>query len=75
VVRNTVLSEGKEMMIMMGKKFQRDTFDKKSKPSNNPRESGYTLVDSKDTYMNENNQKQNNANVGNRPEWVGWSLQ
>jgi|TARA_R110002020_G_scaffold459046_1_gene676956 hypothetical protein len=62
-------------MIMMGKPFQRDTFDKKAKPSNNPKESGYTLVDAKDTYMNENNQKQNNANVGNRPEWVGWSLE
>ena len=63
------------MHIMIGKKFQRETFDKKAKPSNNPKESGYTLVDAKDTYMNENNQKQNNANVGNRPEWVGWSLE
>ena len=62
------------MHIMIGKKFQRETFDKKAKSSNNPRESGYTLVDAKDTYMNENNQKQNNANVGNRPEWVGWSV-
>ena len=62
------------MHIMIGKEFQRDTFDKKAKPSNDPRESGDTLVDSKDTYMNENNQKQNNANVGNRPEWVGWGL-
>jgi len=62
-------------MLVMGGKFQRDTFDKKSKPSNDPRESGYTLVDATDTYMNENNQKQNNANVGNRPEWVGWSLE
>ena len=63
------------MMIMMGKKFQRDTFDKKSKPSNDPRQSGYTLIEGADKYFNENNQKQNNANVGNRPEWVGWSLQ
>ena len=63
------------MHIMIGEKFQRDTFDKKAKPSNNPKESGYTLVDEKDTYMNENNQKQNNANVGNRPEWVGWALE
>ena len=63
------------MHIMIGKKFQRETFDKKAKPSNNPKESGYTLVDEKDTYMNENNQKQNNANVGNRPEWVGWALE
>jgi len=70
-----VLSEGKEMMIMMGKKFQRDTFDKKSKSSNDPRQSGYTLIEGTDKYFNENNQKQNNANVGNRPEWVGWSLQ
>ena len=62
-------------MLVMGGKFQRETFDKKSKPSNDPRQSGYTLVDEKDTYMNENNQKQNNANVGNRPEWVGWSLE
>ena len=63
------------MHIMIGEKFQRDTFDKKAKkPVNNPKESGYTLVDSKDTYMNENNQKQNYVNVGNRPEWVGWGL-
>ena len=62
-------------MLVVGGKFQRETFDKKSKPSNDPRQSGYTLVDKKDTYMNENNQKQNNANVGNRPEWVGWSLE
>ena len=63
------------MLIMGSRKFQRDTFDKKSKPENNPRESGYTLVDATDTYMNENNQKQNNANIGNRPEWVGCSLE
>ena len=62
------------MEIIMGGKFQRDTFNKKSKPKNNPRESGYTLVDATDTYMNENNQKHNNARVGNRPEWVGWSV-
>ena len=31
-------------------------------------------LDEKDTYMNENNQKQNNARVGNKPEWVGWSV-
>ena len=60
--------------IIMGGKFQRDTFNKKSKPENNPRESGYTLVEGKDTYMNEDNQKQNNARVGNKPEWVGWSV-
>jgi hypothetical protein len=62
-------------MLVMGGKFQRDTFDKKSKPSNDPRQSGYTLIEGADKYFNENNQKQNNANVGNRPEWVGWSLQ
>ena len=62
-------------MLVMGGKFQRDTFDKKSKPSNDPRQSGYTLIEGADKYSNENNQKQNNANVGNRPEWVGWSLQ
>ena len=62
-------------MLVMGGKFQRDTFDKKSKPSNDPRQSGYTLIEGTDKYFNENNQKQNNANVGNRPEWVGWSLE
>ena len=24
--------------------------------------------------FNEDNQKQNNARVGNKPEWVGWSV-
>ncbi len=62
-------------LIIGSGKFQRPTFDKHAKPSNNPKESGYTLVDATDTYMNENNQKQNNANVGNTPEWVGWSLE
>ena len=41
----------------MGRKFQRDTFNKKSKPENNPRESGYTLVTGPDEYFNEDNQK------------------
>ena len=43
-------------------KFQRDTFEKKAKPENKPRESGYTLMTGPDEYFNENNQKQNNAN-------------
>lgn len=59
-------------IIITSSKFQRDTF--KSKPENNPRESGYTLVTGPDEYFNEDNQKQNNANIGNRPEWVGWSV-
>jgi hypothetical protein len=60
--------------IIMGDKFQRDTFKKKSKPENNPRESGYTLMTGPDEYFNENGQQQNNARVGNKPEWVGWSV-
>ena len=61
-------------IIMGGSKFQRDTFNKISKPENNPRESGYTLMTGPDKYFNEDNQKQNNARVGNKPEWVGWSV-
>ena len=63
------------MLVMGSSKFQRDTFEKKPKPENKPRESGYTLMTGPDEYFNENNQKQNNANIGNRPEWVGWSLE
>jgi|TARA_Y100000296_G_C5116760_1_gene228166 hypothetical protein len=63
------------MLVMGSGKFQRDTFEKKAKPENKPRESGYTLMTGPDEYFNENNQKQNNANIGNRPEWVGWSLE
>jgi hypothetical protein len=62
-------------MLVMGRKFQRDTFNKKSKPSNDPRQSGYTLMEGPNEYFNEDNQKQNNARVGNKPEWVGWSLE
>ena len=43
-------------IIMGGSKFQRDTFNKKSKPENNPRESGYTLMTGPDKYFNEDNQ-------------------
>ena len=42
------------MLIMGSRKFQRDTFDKKSKPENNPRESGYTLMTGPDEYFNDN---------------------
>ena len=63
------------MTIMGSAIFQRPTFNKESKPSNDPRKSGFTLVEGPDEYFNENNQKQNNANIGNRPEWVGWSLE
>jgi len=61
--------------IIMGNDFQRDTFKKKSKPENNPRESGYTLMTGQDEYFNETGQTQNNARVGNKPEWVGWSTE
>jgi hypothetical protein len=28
-----------------------------------------------DEYFNETGQQQNNARVGNKPEWVGWSTE
>jgi len=46
----------------------------KPKPENNPRESGYTLITGSDGDLNEDNQKQNNDRVGNKPEIVGWSI-
>ena len=51
------------MLVMGSGKFQRDTFEKKAKPENKPRESGYTLMTGPDEYFNENNQKQNNEFV------------